>query len=248
MHSNCTACSTVLHSSNRNSLERTNLPSCGSDKAMNSILSIAFVAKLCFLLFVGTNAFLQTFITTTSSLKPDWTKQGRNGAHNYCNTNAISYTALNENMRNNQVIGKKSLSRKAADVPQRMIHLLERMISTRKFVGSLEFRYDDAQIEEKIRQYKINVSIPDKASGLLLLRIAIAVGRRDVCKTLLRHGASQLAMDERGNWMNDDIIRHWLIRILLFSASCITFRQSHSYFYHFSTNSSEVNSVMNLPH
>ena len=157
---------------------------------MNSLLSITFIATSCFAFFLAANAFLHSTITSTS---------GRKVLSHHNKLNRISSTALSENLsRNNQLVGKKVTSRKTADVPQKMIHLLERMISTKKFAGSSEFRYDNTQIEEKIKQYKINLAIPDKASGLLLLRIAITAGRRDVCKVLLKHGASQLAMDDKG--------------------------------------------------
>ena len=162
---------------------------------MNSLLSITFIATSCFAFFLAANAFLHTTITSTSRRKL---------LNHHGGINRIRNSALSENLsRSNQVIGKKVTSRKTADVPQKMIHLLERMISTKKFASSSEFRYDDSQIEEKIKQYKINLSIPDKASGLLLLRIAIAAGRRDVCKVLLKHGASQLAMDEKGSGLDD---------------------------------------------
>jgi hypothetical protein len=79
-----------------------------------------------------------------------------------------------------------------------MVQLLEKMITRKEFTGSSEFIYDDTQIDEKIKQYKIDLNVSDKDTGLLLLRVAITSGRRDVCKVLLKHGASALSTDKEG--------------------------------------------------
>jgi hypothetical protein len=84
------------------------------------------------------------------------------------------------------------------DVSQKMVHLLEKMVKTKKFPGSVEFQFDDIQIDEKIKQYKIDLSIRIKDSNLLLLRVAIAAGRRDVCRILMKHGALPLDTDGEG--------------------------------------------------
>lgn len=84
------------------------------------------------------------------------------------------------------------------DVSQKMVHLLEKMVKTKKFPGSAEFQFDDIQIDEKIKQYKIDLSIRIKDTNLLLLRVAIAAGRRDVCRILLKHGALPLDTDGEG--------------------------------------------------
>ena len=86
----------------------------------------------------------------------------------------------------------------AADVSQKMVQLLEKMVVTKKFPGSVEFQFDDVQIDEKIKQYKIDLSIRIKDTNLLLLRVAIAAGRRDVCRILLKHGALPLHSDGEG--------------------------------------------------
>ena len=91
-----------------------------------------------------------------------------------------------------------NVPQKANNVPQKMIRLLAKMISNNKFPGSTEFQYDVTQIDEKILKYKINLSIPDIDTGFLLLRIAICAGRRDVCRLLVKHGASQLGEDKNG--------------------------------------------------
>lgn len=81
---------------------------------------------------------------------------------------------------------------------QKMVHLLEKMVKTKKFPGSVEFQFDDIQIDEKIKQYKIDLSIRIKDTNLLLLRVAIAAGRRDVCRILMKHGALPLDTDGEG--------------------------------------------------
>lgn len=101
--------------------------------------------------------------------------------------------------KNTAKVGKAG-GKKVSDIPQKMIRLLAKMISTKKFSGSTEYQYDVNQIDEKILKYKINLAIPEKDSGFLLLRIAITAGRRDVCKVLLKHGASQLASDKNGRY------------------------------------------------
>ena len=86
----------------------------------------------------------------------------------------------------------------SVDISQKMVHLLEKMVKTKKFPGSIEFQFDDIQIDEKIKQYKIDLSIRLKDTNLLLLRVAIAAGRRDVCRVLLKHGALPLDSDGEG--------------------------------------------------
>ena len=73
--------------------------------------------------------------------------------------------------------------------------LLIQMMSMRT---GTEFTYSDTQIEEKIRQHKINLSVVDVVTGMLPLRAAIRLGRRDVCRVLLRHGANPMTADSSG--------------------------------------------------
>ena len=74
--------------------------------------------------------------------------------------------------------------------------LLVQMMGKR--LDALEFKYRDAQIEEKIKQHKINLSVSCQQTGILPLRAAIRLGRRDVCRVLLRHGACPMASESDG--------------------------------------------------
>ena len=113
----------------------------------------------------------------------------------YSSTRAISASTADSNYR--QPSNKRGKG-ESVDVSQKMVHLLEKMVKTKKFPGSVEFQFDDIQIDEKIKQYKIDLSVRIKETNLLLLRVAIAAGRRDVCRILLKHGALPLDSDGEG--------------------------------------------------
>jgi hypothetical protein len=86
------------------------------------------------------------------------------------------------------------------------IRLLCKMITSTAQGKPEVFQFKDMQIEEKIKQFKINLSIPDPDTGLLPLRCAIRSGRRDVCRVLLRHGASPLARDHCGIILHEALL------------------------------------------
>jgi hypothetical protein len=95
-------------------------------------------------------------------------------------------------------ISPRRIARPKAGVKVSTAKLLCAMITARFQGDGLGFQFKDAQIEEKIRQFKIKLSFPDPESGLLPLRYAIRMGRRDVCRILLKHGASASAIDRNG--------------------------------------------------
>ena len=92
----------------------------------------------------------------------------------------------------------KQANGRANNIAQKMIHLVEKMINSRSIPGSVEFQFDASQIDDKIKQYKIDLSVSSSVTGTLLLRAAITAGRRDVCRVLLKHGALPLAVDSEG--------------------------------------------------
>jgi Ankyrin repeat len=70
---------------------------------------------------------------------------------------------------------------------------------------SIPAEFSILQIEEYIRTFKVPLTTPDEATGLLPLRHAVRSGRRDVLRLLLRHGASPTASDREGNLLHEVI-------------------------------------------
>lgn len=144
--------------------------------------------------FVTTSALLLTFLAASRNnmQKTKRTSFSDHRLHSVYDARLKDKT----NEKSSTVFSKGS--KKKNDIPQKMVQLLEKMITRKEFTGSSEFLYDDTQIDEKIKQYKIDLNVCDKDTGLLLLRVAISLGRRDVCKILLKHGASSLSSDKAG--------------------------------------------------
>lgn len=163
------------------------------------MVSIAAVFISSLLVVVNTNPILHSFIAEVSRSQTRLVKNDRSWLGTLWRVNAVTDAMRNDNIDKKTVtIGKKQALKKSSDIAQKMIHLLEKMIKSRKFPGSIEFEFDETQIDEKIKQYKINLSICTRETGVLLLRVAIACGRRDVCRVLLKHGALPLAVDSEG--------------------------------------------------
>jgi hypothetical protein len=166
------------------------------------MVSITAVLIASLLVVVNSNPILHTFIADISQSRTRLVKNNRSRQGSLCRINAVTDATRGENIEKKKVlIGKKQGPKRSIDIPQKMIHLLEKMIKSKKFPGSIEFEFDETQIDEKIKQYKINLSICTKETGVLLLRVAIAYGRRDVCRVLLKHGALPLAVDSEGKFL-----------------------------------------------
>ena len=163
---------------------------------MKQLLSVILVASICLAIVTRISAYLPSSAAIAATARLGYSRRGLivRDKNNQASIAMLSKSSS----RNNPVIEKKVLGKKGSDIPQKMIQLLEKMISKRMFPGSMDFRYDSVQIEEKIKKYRIDLSIPHSGTGYLLLRIAIAGGRRDVCRLLIKHGASQLAVDSKG--------------------------------------------------
>jgi hypothetical protein len=163
------------------------------------MVSMTAVLIASLLVVVNSNPILHTFIADISLSRTRLAKNDRYRRGTPCRIRAVTDATRGDKIENkNVLIGKKPGLKRSIDVPQKMIHLLEKMIKSKKFPGSIEFEFDETQIDEKIKQYRINLSICTKDTGVLLLRVAIASGRRDVCRVLLKHGALPLAVDSEG--------------------------------------------------
>lgn len=157
------------------------------------MVSITAVLIASLLVAANPSPLLHTFIADTSRYRTRLVRNDNNRRGTICRNNAVT-----DAMRDDRPEKKNTLIKKSISTSQKMIHLLEKMIKSKKFPGSIEFDFDETQIDEKIKQYKINLSICTKDTGVLLLRVAIACGRRDVCRVLLKHGALPLAVDSGG--------------------------------------------------
>lgn len=115
-----------------------------------------------------------------------------------CPLHAYSDLTLTDSKEKRSSPKSRQSNRRANNIAQKMILLVEKMINSRSFPGSVEFQFDATQIDDKIKQYKIDLSVSSSVTGTLLLRAAITAGRRDVCRILLKHGALPLAVDSEG--------------------------------------------------
>ena len=111
----------------------------------------------------------------------------------------ISRAKLGQRQLSSKDVSPRSSSSISAQLTT--IKLLLQMMSKRKLDDdskSSDFKYSDGQIEEKIRQHKINLSLMDSTTGTVPLRNAIRLGRKELCRILMRHGASPMAFDKEG--------------------------------------------------
>lgn len=163
------------------------------------MVSITAVLIASLLVVVNPSPLLHTFIADISRYRTRLVRNDNSRRVAICRINAVTDAMRGDRTeKKNIVVGEKKATKKLVDISQKMIQLLEKMIKSKKFPGSIEFDFDETQIDEKIKQYKINLSICTKDTGVLLLRVAIACGRRDVCRVLLKHGALPLAIDSGG--------------------------------------------------